>query len=396
MKQFYVAMVAAGLLLPGLASAQTYTYSTLVNFPSSNGPLGPNTPLTIDNSGNLYGTSEEGGTFGVGTVFEVTSKGVLTTLYNFGTNNSESFLEGAYPVDNLVREKSTGNLYGVTATNYDGNCFDGDFACGVIFEVTSTGKESTVYDLPYCGQGSFPYGGVNLDSAGDVYGEYYCAVGNGYDKVFKMTTAGKVTTYAFLGYNVVSSALITNSAGNLYGYGEANSTSPYSIIKITPSTGKLTTVYTFASGITPSGKLTQDTAGNFYGTTSNGGTNGSGTLFKYSTKEIYSVLYNFGSQSECTDGVTPLGWLTLDSSGNLYGLTSGGGTGGCTDGNGVIFKVTSSGKESVLYDFTCSPSNDFSGGTTLGLVEDASGNFYGASSCVGDNGTGSVYKLTKN
>jgi uncharacterized repeat protein (TIGR03803 family) len=401
MKALYAMAIAPALIflsLTGLASAQTYTYSTFANFPSNDGPIGANTPLTIDDSGNLYGSSEYGGTHGFGTVFKVTSKGVLSTLYSFGTNDSEPYGDGAYPADDIVREKSNGNLYGLTSSETAQDCPLGQFGCGVVFEVTPAGVESIPYTLPGCGGGASAYGGATLDSAGDLYGEYYC---DDYphegDVVFKMTPKGKVTNiYTETTTNdSIASALILNSAGDLYGYGFGlDTTRLSSIIKIAPRTGQLTTVYTFAIGITPSGKLTQDAAGNLYGATYNGGTNGGGTLFKYSAAGVYSVLYNFGSQSECADGITPFGWLTLDSSGNLYGLTSQGGAGGCTDGNGVIFKVTSKGEESLLYDFTCFFPDGNLPSNGQGLVADASGNLYGASECIGDNG--SIYKLTKN
>lgn len=381
------------LVLPAQSFAQTYTYSVLANFPASGGPASANSPLTIDSKGNLYGSSEVGGTHDYGTVFEVTSTGVLDTLYSFGTNHSGPYSDGATPIDNLVRDKA-GNLYGMTITNAAHNCIYGINACGTVFEVTSAGVETILYDFPQCGEGSIPFGALTLDSAGNLYGNYDCPFPS--DAVFKLTPSGEFSNI----YSdppqptAIRSTFIINSAGNLYGYGYDRSTLLDSIIELTPE-GKLTTLYTFASGLDPFGKLTQDAAGNFFGVT-DAGTGNSGSVFEFTAKNVYSTLYFFCSEKNCADGQYPAAFLTLDSSGNLYGLTYNGGA----NNDGVVFKLTPSGQESVIYNFV---DPNAGGGTGRnGLVMDKSGNLYGTDNntsnlgCVGGNGTGCVYKLTKN
>jgi hypothetical protein len=126
-----------------------------------------------------------------------------------------------------------------------------------------------------------------------------------------------------------------------------------------------------------------------YGATFAGGATSVGDVFEFTTGGVYSELYSFCRLPNCPDGAFPTGWLTLDSSGNLFGLTLGLGVEGDSDSGAVAFMLTPSGKESVLYSFRC---NDYGG-----LVMDKSGNLYGTEeqrSCSRSYGT--VFKLTKN
>ena len=116
-------------------------------------------------------------------------------------------------------------------------------------------------------------------------------------------------------------------------------------------------LYSFCSaanctdGGRPAAGLIEDTAGNLYGTTSLGGTNSGGTVFKVNSTGNETVLYSFCSAANCTDGQAPSGGLIEDSAGNLYGTTSGG---GAHNNSGTVFKVDSTGKETVLYSFCLS------------------------------------------
>jgi uncharacterized repeat protein (TIGR03803 family) len=131
--------------------------------------------------------------------------------------------------------------------------------------------------------------------------------------------------------------------------------------------------------------LIQDASGNLYGTTLYGGTSFAGVVFEVSASGTETVLYNF---TGTTDGADPLDPLLIDSSGNLYGTTYSGGA----SNFGVVFKVDSSGTESVLYSFE--------GGTSDGcypaggLIADSSGNLYGMTSSCGASNYGTVFKLT--
>ena len=145
-------------------------------------------------------------------------------------------------------------------------------------------------------------------------------------------------------------------------------------------------------------RLVRDAAGNLYGTTVNGGTGtecgGScGTVFKVDSTGKETVLHSFTGG---TDGASPLAGVVLDAQGNLYGTTYYGGTGKCNDevgvGCGTIFKVDKFGKETVLYNFT--GGSDGAGPRDAGLLRDAAGTLYGTATIGGASGDGVVFKLT--
>ncbi len=141
-----------------------------------------------------------------------------------------------------------------------------------------------------------------------------------------------------------------------------------------------------ADGQAPFGSLVRDTAGNLYGTTEAGGASGAGTVFKVDKSGTHKVLYSFTGGS---DGGNPFVGVIRDAAGNLYGTTAAGGASGL----GTVFKLTKTGKETVLYSFA--------GGTTDGcspfggLLRDAAGNLYGTTEVCGASGVGTVFKLSK-
>jgi len=371
-------MLVALLCLAGTCFAQTYTYSTFVAFSNqSKGPVFPGN-LIIDSQGNLYGTSELGGAHGMGTVFKVSPKGVVTTLHSFAGLPSDGF----WPFGPPVRD-SAGNLYGIT--EYGGMGCESD-GCGTIFKVTPTGKETLLYEFSNGTDGAFPVAGLARDTAGNLFGVSY---DNASDSIiFKLTPQRVFSSLQTFAVDLHGDyLLIRNSAGDLFGNLYPWSMAPNgSVFELTPQ-GQETTLYTFsgaADGGNPTGKLTQDATGNLYGSAVSGGSANAGVAFKISTTGVYSVLYSFCQQPSCSDGSDPLGWITLDSTGNLYGVTGSGGT----TNNGVFYKITPSGIETVLYNFASgqNPTNQ-----ETGLVMDKAGNFYGAI-----YGSSSIYKLTKN
>src|SRR5271165_1624481 len=150
-------------------------------------------------------------------------------------------------------------------------------------------------------------------------------------------------------------------------------------------------------GATPPAGLAQDAKGNLYGTTIYGGDSacyapyGCGTLFKVDTTGKESVLHTFSTTGG--DGAIPFTFLVLDATGNLYGTTDYGGDLSCNapEGCGTVFKFdTTTGKESVLYSFTGSPD---AAEPEDGVLEDAKGNLYGTTPYGGADGHGAVYKV---
>jgi len=148
-----------------------------------------------------------------------------------------------------------------------------------------------------------------------------------------------------------------------------------------------------ADGEHPHAGLVLDTAGNLYGTTYYGGSNvyNGGVVFKLAADGTETVLYNFCSQSGCTDGAEPVGGLVIDAAGTLYGTTSAGGA----SGGGVVFKLAPDGTETVLYNF-CSQSGCADGAEPwAGLVTDTAGNLYGTTVGGGDYGGGVVFMVAR-
>jgi uncharacterized repeat protein (TIGR03803 family) len=211
------------------------------------------------------------------------------------------------------------------------------------------------------------------------------------------------------GLNPDLMSVVQGPDGNLYGttiYGGVNKTCNArqigcgTVFSITPG-GKLTTLYSFCSttnctdGAYPVGGMTLATDGNFYGTTSGGGANGFGIVFKISTTGKLKTLYNFCSQFGCPDGSDPNAPPIQGTDGNLYGVTILGGTGGCggCHGGGIAYKLTLGGKLTVLHNFctgTCTdgfnPSN--------ALVQGTDQNFYGVITGRSGYFDGDVYKMT--
>jgi uncharacterized repeat protein (TIGR03803 family) len=219
-----------------------------------------------------------------------------------------------------------------------------------------------------------------------------------------MDSTGKmVWVHSFNGVNgrQPEAGMLRDAAGNLFGTtvdgGDLMCIPPYgcgTVFKL-DATGKETISHKFNSPpygpYGPEALLVEDPAGNHYGTTYIGGKYGSGTVFKIDKAGKLTIRYNFTGGS---DGCSPDPGVILDSAGNLYGVTSGGGTGGC-DGFGVVFKVDTSGNETVLHTFG---GGDGSGPDSV-LLFDAQGNLYGTTALGGtsdvcDGGCGTVFELS--
>ena len=276
-----------------------------------------------------------------------------TILYSFGSSPNDGF----YPPAGLV-QGSDGNIYG---TAYGGAHND-----GTVFRISPSGSYTSLYSFAgYPTDGAIPQAGLVQGSDGNFYG----------------------TTY--------------------YGGTSTNCSSEYgtgcgTVFQISPG-GTETILYSFGSypndGVIPSGRLAQGTDGNLYGATSQGGTTGGGTLFRISPSGTYTSLYSFGNSPN--DGNTPFAGLVQGSDGNFYGTTSGGGTGtnyGRCDGCGTVFRISPSGSETVLCSFG-GQSND-GGLAYAGLAEGSDGNFYGTTAaggtgtCCGDVGGGTVFRIS--
>lgn len=195
--------------------------------------------------------------------------------------------------------------------------------------------------------------------------------------------------YSFKGSDgaVPTATLIQDLAGNLYGTTSSGGSGLGVVFKL-DNTNHETVLHAFSGppndGATPHGALVMDGSGNLYGTTSAGGASGLGTVFKIDTSGTESVLHSFSGNS---DGANPYAGLVIDSSGNLYGTTENGGV----SGFGTVFKIDSGGTESVLHSFAGSPSDGADPKAALTL--DPDGDLYGTTFAGGSAGFGTVFEL---
>jgi uncharacterized repeat protein (TIGR03803 family) len=375
-----LAFALLGMLPAQGQSARGAKAKTLYTFTGGTDGGSPYAGLVQDAKGNSYGTTFTGGAANMGTVFKISKTGKETVLYSFSGKP-----DGEHPTSNLLLDKS-GNIYGA---NYEG----GVSGFGAIFKLDKTGKESLLYSFGSGTDGEYPGSGLIADATGNIYGAtgYGGKTGNG--TVFKISKSGKETIlHSFTGKDgqYPFSSLLRDSAGNLYGTTSmGGSTGNGTVFKMTKN-GKVTTLHNFAGGMdgaNPYAGLVQDAKGNFDGTTYNGGAGcqgyDCGTVFKVTPKGKETVLHIFG----LSDGHYPdFGSLVLDAAGNLYGTTYAGGSADM----GTVFKVTTGGKEKILYSFTGGADEGF---PVSGLVEDKTGNLYGTTLGNPPDSYGTVFKL---
>jgi uncharacterized repeat protein (TIGR03803 family) len=317
---------------------------------------------------------------------------LFTTLASFNGANG-----GNPGFGSLVRGVD-GNFYGTTA---DGGAHNG----GTVFKITPAGELTTLYSFcaqTNCTDGGSPAAQLVLGNDGNFYGT---TSGGGeflyYGTVFKITPAGALTTlHSFQAYPTDGDApvapLVQGSDGNFYGTTSSGGSSPAcqypgcgTAFKITPA-GELTTIFSFCAqrgcvdGWLPWAGLTQGSDGNFYGTTYRGG-NSNGTAFKLTPAGVLTVLHSFCAQGGCSDGGNPYAGLTQGTDGNFYGTTT---IGGALGSYGTVYKVTPQGSFTTLHSF------DGTNGAEpwSGLVQAPGGIFYGTTA-GGTTNPGTVFSL---
>lgn len=366
-------------------------FKTLYNFCAQTGCTDGSSPvagLVLASNGDFYGTTEWGGAYGQGTVFKITPAGALTTLYSFCAVSTTApgslpCLDGRTPENALIQAED-GNLYGTTQNG-------GPLGNGTVFRITPAGALTTLYSFctqTPCTDGANPAGLVEGND-GNFYGttQYgglapsFLATGSG-GTVFKITPGGELTTvYDFCSSGGASGAnggrfcadgdnpyligsLFSDGQGNFYGntfYGGDNSagvvfeiTSAGDFTLLVSDTGCVTFCPPGGSAIAgafPS-SLIQGSDGNLYGTTYEEGTvnYGGGSIFEIASAGA-STLYTFACETvgSCdTAGSYPLGdlpsygALVQATDGNFYGLNQNGGkyNATCPEGCGTIFRLS--------------------------------------------------------
>jgi len=329
-------MVAALAFFPPAVEAQQF--SVLHSFHGTvNDGRQPFAGVIRDEVGNLYGTTWHGGyrecRSGCGTVFKLAPDGTETLLHRFNVN------DGAMPGSGGVIADATGTLYGTTTGG-------GVYGQGTVFKLAPDGTETVVHSF-HGVDGSNPAQDLILDPAGNLYGVTNVGGAGGHGTVFKLTSDGTLSVlHAFAG----------------------------------PP----------GDGSEPYGGVIADAAGNLYGTTPYGGADDSGTVFRLAPDGTETVLYSFSSLIQgCLQGCHPVGGLTLDAAGNLYGTAERGGTGRY----GMVFKLAPDGTLSVLHYFSANPDGAY---PDAGLVFDRQGNLYGTTSYGGAYGFGTIFKVKPN
>jgi uncharacterized repeat protein (TIGR03803 family) len=233
---------------------------------------------------------------------------------------------------------------------------------------------------------------VIRDSAGNLYGTTSGGGPVGLGAVYKLDTAFQETVlYGFAnpadGSNPTA-GVIPDSDGNLYGTASAGGTANAGIVYKLDSTGQEVVLYTFcplpgcADGASPHAGAIRDSAGNLYGTTYGGGTANQGVVYKLDTTGHQTVLYTFMGG----DGGGPQAGVIRDSDGTLYGTTAYGGR----DGFGVVYKLDTAGRQTVLHTFTGGADGGY---PYAGVIRDSAGNLYGTTSSGGSAGLGVVFRL---
>ncbi len=387
---------------------ETVLYSFIY---SGSGGAFPPSNLIADSAGNLYGTTNGGGSYDSGIAFKLTPSGggtwTETLLHNFGHG-----FDGTFPNAGLVMD-SAGNLYGTTESG-------GTHACGAVFKISPNqggGWSETVIHNFYCNgsDGNIPFGGLIFDASGNLFGTTYEGGTHSGGAVFEMSPngSGGWTERVVHNFNPAAgdgsyprAGLVMDSSGNLFGttflggaYGLGT------VFEETPNgSGGFTerVLHNFTAdagdGWLLYGGVVLDAARNLYGTTNLGGDNGSGAVFQLTPQQngtwTERVIYSFCSQAGCADGAAPLGSLTFfGSSPDLYGTTSSGGA----NGWGTVFQLTpSQGGDwtiSTLHDFN--PASGDGGTPQGGVIFDPSGNLYGTTQVGGGNyNAGTVFAIT--
>ncbi len=304
----------------------TGVISKLIKLTSTQG-TNPFYTLLQGSDGNFYGPNDAGGTTSnLGTLLKLSPAGALTKLFTF-TNSTNA---GRSPTGALIQASDT-NFYG---TAYSG----GVSGCGTVFKVAPTGAFTRLLSFD-CSNGANPNAGVIQGSDGNFYGTTQNGGTNGYGTIFRVTSAGVLTT--LFNFNNINGAyptggLVQGSDGNFYGTTSQGGSilNAGTIFRMTP-TGTFTSLIKFnnTNGREPNGTLLKLSDGSFYGTTRFGGLSDYGTVFKYTPGAVppLTKTLNFGN----TRAVNPYAGLTLSSDGKFYGTTVNGGV----NGYGTVYEL---------------------------------------------------------
>jgi uncharacterized repeat protein (TIGR03803 family) len=398
---FQLAIVAGVALIATQAFSQTT--KAIYTFGSEPNGLTPGLygGVIFDAAGNLYGTAQSSGAYYQGSVYELelNSDGTYTeiTLYSFGSIAND----GATPYCSLAID-SSGNLYGTTY-------YGGTYGNGTVFELTPSSSgawtETLLHQFDATKKDGYnPYAGLVLDSKGNLYGTASDGGSEGSGTVFELTPKGagewKYATLHNFNYTAGGSplgALIFDAAGNLYGTTEYGGKYEHGVVfelsLNSKGTWKETVLHTFnpngSDGYSPSSGVAIDSKGNLYGATPSGGDSDNGTVYELSPttggKWSETIIHSFLATG---DGIVPYGSPIVDASGNVYGTTWQSLVNN-VGGAGIVYELSPSAtgwQETILNNFIASETY---GNPYSGLIFDSKGNLYGTA-----YGGSTIYEVT--
>jgi uncharacterized repeat protein (TIGR03803 family) len=381
--------------------ADAQTFQVIHNFSGQGDGSIPLTGLTIDTSGNLYGTTGAGAA-GHGTVFLLNHAGsawLVNTLYAFAGGNDGSSPGGRV---SIARD---GTLYG--ATEFGGGCDSN--GCGTVYRLVPPASpprtaqyrwtETVLYRFNYS-VGRIPSGDITFDHSGNIYGTTQQGGTNGDGVVYELSPSPggwtETTLYAPADDNGAQGpegGVVFDNSGNLYGV--LNSYSPAgAVFQLSPTGSGWTTqilhVFSGSDGANPGVGLIIDPSGNLYGATQGEGSGGGGTVFALTPTQggwTFNTLYSFQGEGP---PYGPLYQLMMDSAGNLYGTTYLSGA----YGYGSVFKLTpdnGSWTHTSLHDFTGGSDGRY---PVSNVIIDAHGNLYGTAAQGGAYGVGVIWEIS--
>ncbi len=364
------AVALASVFCCGNAAAQSASLKAVHAFMVTDGAFSY-AELALGNDGNFYGTTFGGGNNSSGTVFKVTTNGVLTSLVSFNGTN------GANPRAGLTLG-SDGNFYGTTQNG-------GSRSLGTVFQVTTNGVLTMLASFNGT-NGEYPAARLTLGRDGNFYGTTPNGGSINIGTVFQVRTNGVLTSLvAFTDYPYNDgqpyAGLTIGGDGNFYGTTDNGGNGDCGTVFQVTTNGVLTSLVEFSgtNGCGPLASLTLGRDGNFYGTTTGGGSMNDGTVFKVTTNGVLTSLVSFTNGN----GRLPYAGLTLGGDGNFYGTTVYGGNGDC----GTVFQVTTNGVLASLASFGAATGAEPHDSLTLGPNSD----FYGTTFTGGNGAGGTVF-----
>jgi uncharacterized repeat protein (TIGR03803 family) len=352
----------ANFATASLSSAATLT--TLASFNPFDHGANSRADLIADAAGNVYGTTTSLGPSGLGAIFRLDAgASTVTTLVSLNGN------KGGSPLGRLIAD-AAGNLYGTASVGGAG-------CCGTVFRLDAGMNALTTLTSFIGANGAYPQSGLIADAAGNLYGT--TAGGGTSDRgtVFRLQLGANTheTLASFNGSNgaIPVAGLIADAAGNLYGTtAQGGASDRGAVFRLAAGVNTLDALASFtgANGENPRGALIADAAGNLFGTTSKGGSNGLGTIFRLDVdSNTITTLASFNG----LNGANPNSGLIADAAGNLFGTTESGGASNL----GTVFRLDS-GSNSITT--LASFNRDNGAHPYAGLIVDAAGNLYGTTS----------------